>query len=77
MSTILCSHLWLASIIFMSFISLITGKLPVSQLSRSVVYIACQEMACRHMHVLLIAGVSYNTQIMGLKILANCYIFMF
>ena len=48
--------------------------------SLAAVYIAWEEMACRkmsHMHVILIAGVSYNTQIMTLKILANCYVFMF
>ena len=58
-------------------------KITSFTVSLSAVYIACQEMACRkilercHICTILIAGVSYNTQIMGLKILLNCYIFMF
>ena len=82
MSTILCSHMWSASIIYLSFIPLITGKIASVTESFSRLYSMSRDGMSKdtrkmsHMHIILI-GVSYNTQIMGLKILANCYVFLF
>ena len=64
-------------------ISLITGKIAsftvksfsrLHSMSRDGMSEDTRKMS--HVHVILVAGVAYNTQIMGLKILANCYIFM-
>ena len=49
-SAIFFSHLRLVIVIYLSFVPLITGKLPVSELKAlSALNITCQKMACRTM----------------------------
>ena len=83
MFPILCSHLWSASIIYLSFVPLITGKIAsctvesfshLHSMSRDGMLKDTRKMS--HMHIILIAGVSYNSQIMGQNTCKFIYIYV-